>query len=199
MPNLYLANDKYNATLTAGYTVGDTTLYVNAVPTYVPTIVTVLKGEDDETTFTVTGKTSNSLTGVARLKGANVNIDNASPVTIVNNSEFINQFQSVGVEAWADASDGATITFDLTESKKQRVTLAGNRTLVVTGDTPGMAFIIRLKQDGTGSRTVTWWSGISWPDAVVPTLTTTAAKSDVFGFIQTGTNTYDGFIVGMNL
>lgn len=199
MSDLYLANDKYNATLQAGYTVGDTTLYVSAVPTNVPTIVTINKGESNETTFTVTGKTSNSLTGVARLKGANVNLDNSSPVTIVNNSEFINQFQSTGVEAWASATDGATITFDLTASKKQRVTIAGNRTLAVNGDTPGMAFITRIKQDATGSRTVTWWSGISWADGSAPTLTTTANKADTFGFIQTGTNTYDGFVVGQNI
>lgn len=199
MADLYKANDKYNATLTAGYTVGDTTLYVSAVPTNVPTLVTVNKGEVSETTFIVTNKTSNSLTGVSRLKGANVNLDNASPITCLNNEEFLNQYQSIGVEAWADASDGATITFDLSASKKQRVTLAGNRILALSGVTPGMAFLLRLKQDGTGSRTVTWFSGISWPDAIVPTLTTTAAKADVFGFVQTGTNTYDGFIVGQNL
>jgi hypothetical protein len=199
MAQLYYANDKYNATLSQGYTVGDTTLYVNTVPTNVPTIVVVKKGTSDETVFTVTGKTSNSLTGVARLKGANVNIDTNAPVTCLNNAEFINQFLSVGVEAWNDASDGATINLDLTLSKKQRVTLGGNRTLAISGDTPGMAFIVALKQDATGGRTVTWWNTIQWVDGTAPTLTTTANKADVFGFIQIATNQYYGFIVGQNL
>lgn len=91
---MYLANDKYNSNLSQSYTVGDTTLYVDGVPTNVPTIVTVNKGEDNETTFSVTGKTSNSLTGVVRLKGANVNLDNGLPITCLNNEEFINQYST---------------------------------------------------------------------------------------------------------
>lgn len=91
---IYKANDKYNANLTQGFTVGDTTLYVSAVPTNVPTIVVVNKGEDNEGVYTVTGKTSNSLTGVAWLKGANDNLDNNAPITCLNNEEFLNQYAS---------------------------------------------------------------------------------------------------------
>jgi len=100
---------------------------------------------------------------------------------------------------WVSASDGATVTFALASGKKQKVTLGGNRTLALSGVIAGDAFIIKLIQDGTGSRTVTWFAGISWADDTVPTLTTTAANWDVFGFIQTGTNTYDGFILGQGL
>jgi hypothetical protein len=88
----YLGNDKYNATLSQGYTIGDTTLYVSAVPTNVPTIITLSKGTANECTFTVTGKTTNSLTGVAYLKGASVNLPINTTVTIVNNTEYWNQY-----------------------------------------------------------------------------------------------------------
>jgi hypothetical protein len=97
------------------------------------------------------------------------------------------------------ATDGATVTFDLSQSRNWIVTLGGNRTLQVSNAIPGMVFMITLKQDGTGSRTVTWWSGISWVDGTVPILTTTPNKADTFGFICTGTNTYYGYIVGQNL
>jgi hypothetical protein len=97
------------------------------------------------------------------------------------------------------ATDGATVTFDLSQSRNWIVTLGGNRTLALSNVVTGMVFMITLKQDGTGSRTVTWWSGISWIDGTVPTLTTTANKADTFGFICTGTNTYYGYIVGQNL
>lgn len=90
----YLANDKYNANLNQGYTVGDTTLYVDAVPTNVPTIVVVNYSLTDETVFNVTGKTSNSLTGVSRRSGSNTNIANGATITCLNNSEFINQYQT---------------------------------------------------------------------------------------------------------
>jgi len=100
---------------------------------------------------------------------------------------------------FSTATDGATITFDLSQSRNWIVTLGGNRTLSLSNVVTGMVFMITLKQDATGSRTVTWWSGISWVDGTVPTLTTTPNKADTFGFICTGTNTYYGYIVGQNL
>lgn len=100
---------------------------------------------------------------------------------------------------WVTDDDGATVTFDLSEGNKHVVVLGGNRTLALSNVQSGHVFIIKLTQDGTGSRTVTWFSTISWPDGLGPTLTTTADKSDVFGFIQTGEDTYDGFIIGQNL
>lgn len=97
------------------------------------------------------------------------------------------------------ASDGATVTFALATSRLQNVALGGNRTLALSGAATGMVFILCLTQDGTGSRTVTWFSTIRWAGGSAPTLTTTASKRDVFGFICTGENTYDGFVVGQNL
>jgi len=87
---MYRSNDKYSALLTSGYTVGQNVLYVSAVPANVPTIIVAAKGTDNETVFAVTGKTTNSLTGVSRLKGANVNLDTNTPLTCLNNEEFIN-------------------------------------------------------------------------------------------------------------
>lgn len=96
-------------------------------------------------------------------------------------------------------TDGATITFDLSVANEHTVTLGGNRTLATSNDQNGQAFLIVLVQDGTGSRTVTWWSGILWPGGTVPTLTTTANKADVFSFIRTASGAYYGFVVGQNL
>ena len=62
---IYLANDKFFCVLTQGYNVGETVLYVNAVPDNVPTILVANKGTVDESVLTVTGKTSGTLIGVA--------------------------------------------------------------------------------------------------------------------------------------
>lgn len=97
------------------------------------------------------------------------------------------------------ASDGATVTFDLTNSLSQIVTLGGNRTLAVSNDSGNVIFDIQLKQDATGSRTVTWFSGITWAGGVAPTLTTTPNKRDWFGFRRTGSGAYEGVVVGANL
>lgn len=103
------------------------------------------------------------------------------------------------VGAYTSDSDGATITFDMTASNVHTVTLADNRILAVSNTSTGQPFVIRLVQDGTGGRTVTWFSTIKWPNGTAPTLSTTGSRVDVFGFITTGSNTYDGFIVGQNL
>jgi hypothetical protein len=95
-------------------------------------------------------------------------------------------------------TDGGTVTFDMNVSDKHTLTLGGNRTLAVSNDVTGQQFTVLLKQDGTGSRTVTWWSGIKWPNGVAPTLTTTADKEDVFTFLKMGSGDYRGFVAGQN-
>lgn len=206
--SLYLANDKYRGQLRSVwfYSPADTTISVTAVPENVPTIVTVGWETEYETTFTVAGKSGSSaadyaLTGVSVLKGAGLtqNLPENTPVNCLNNEEFFNQYlQTI---TWVDDTDGATITFDLSESSRHRVTLGGNRTLAISNPSEGQGFIVRLKQDATGSRTVTWFSGISWAYGVTPTLTTTANKADMFTFICTNasTPTFDGFVVGQDL
>lgn len=102
------------------------------------------------------------------------------------------------------ATDGATVTFDLRVSVKQKVTLAGNRTLALTSGSfyVGQMFAIKLTQDATGSRTVTWFSAIKWPGGTAPTLTTTAGKSDWFCFVCTdasGSPKFDCLGMSLNL
>ncbi len=96
-------------------------------------------------------------------------------------------------------TDGATITFNLRKSASHKVTLGGNRTLALVESHVGQPFSVKLTQDGTGSRTVTWWSGITWAGGSAPTLSTAASKSDWFGFIETATGAYDGFVIGQTL
>ena len=98
------------------------------------------------------------------------------------------------------ATDGATVTFDLAKGGIQRVTLGGNRVLALSNVSVGQCFVIDLIQDGTGSRTVTWFDTIKWQDGgTAPTLSTGAGKIDSFGFICTSVNNYQGYIVGQNL
>jgi hypothetical protein len=96
-------------------------------------------------------------------------------------------------------TDGATVTFDFGLTDKHLVTLGGNRTLAISGGFDGQTMLLILKQDATGSRTVTWWSSITWPGGAAPTLSTGAGKIDVFSFLRTATGAYLGFTVGLNL
>lgn len=93
-----------------------------------------------------------------------------------------------------------TSTLDLSATNVNHITMpAGNITIALSGQRTGQMFIIRILQDSVGSRTVTWFTTIKWAGGSPPTLTTTASKADTFGFEITGTNTYDGFVVGSNI
>jgi hypothetical protein len=62
---------------------------------------------------------------------------------------------------WIDVADGATMNFDLSEGVKKLKfltgALGGNRAFTLSNATEGMVFMIRVRQDATGSRTVTWF------------------------------------------
>ena len=84
-------------------------------------------------------------------------------------------------------TDGATINIDLRQGNVFEVVLGGcNRTLAAptaNQEPRGTKFILRVRQDATGSRTLTWDAAYRFPGGTSPTLTTTAAKTDYFGFI----------------
>lgn len=103
-----------------------------------------------------------------------------------------------GVKTKNTATDGATVTFDLSLSSVHDVTLGGNRTLALSNETVDQYFTLTIIQGG-GSNTVTWFSTIKWPGGVAPTLSTGAGKRDIFGFRVTSAGNYDGFIIGYNL
>ena len=95
-------------------------------------------------------------------------------------------------------ADGATVVIAPTgQQTRFTVTLAGNRTIDFQGHDAGRMFFVRVKQDATGSRTLTWDADVAWPGAVAPTLTATANRSDLFAFYDTGTK-YIGWTVGLN-
>lgn len=131
---------------------------------------------------------------------------NAVSGTIAPASTSTNSATELVTKSYIDsgyqtATDGATVTFDLGNGgyRKHKVTLGGARTLAISNGIVGQVFIIDLIQDGTGSRTVTWFSTIKWAGGTVPTLTTTANKIDSFGFIVTSAGNYQGYVIGQNL
>jgi len=88
-------------------------------------------------------------------------------------------------------TDGATVTWDVSLGAMGVLTLGGNRTMAApTNLRSGEAYALRVIQDATGSRTLTWNAVFKWPGGTAPTLTTTAAAIDILSFLSDGTNLY---------
>ena len=84
-------------------------------------------------------------------------------------------------------TDGSTIAWNVINSPVAKVTLAGNRTMAApsgTGPAAGQFISLLAIQDGTGGRTITWNAVYEFPSDTAPTLTTTAAKGDLFSFLS---------------
>ena len=80
----------------------------------------------------------------------------------------------------------SSITIDWNNGNVQSVVLTGNTTFNFTNGKDGGKYILIIKQDSTGGRTVTWPSSVRFPGGVTPTLSTGANKSDYIGFIYNG-------------
>ena len=94
------------------------------------------------------------------------------------------------------ANTSTAITVSLSNGTVQILTLTANATITMPTAGAGKSFIIFLRQDATGSRTVTW-STVNWAGGTAPTITSTASKQDIFSFFSDGTSWY-GVTVGQN-
>lgn len=82
-------------------------------------------------------------------------------------------------------TDGATINWDAdTNGQIVSVTLAGNRTLAApTNVLENACYVLRVTQDATGSRTLTWNAAYKFPGGTDVVLSTTASAVDIISFI----------------
>lgn len=92
-----------------------------------------------------------------------------------------------------NGNSGTTQTVTWGDGNKQKVTLTGDCTFTFSDPHGPCSIILKMVQDGTGSRTVTWPASVKWPDSTAPTLTTTAGATDLITFYFDGTNYHGNF------
>lgn len=119
-----------------------------------------------------------------------------SDTQTLTNKTLTNPVVTDYVETLFSTNTGTGITINLANGTVQQLTLTNSATLTMPTATAGKSFIVYLKQDGTGSRTVTW-STVKWSGGTTPTVTSTASKMDIYSFFSDGTNWY-GVAVGQN-
>jgi len=87
-------------------------------------------------------------------------------------------------------TDASTIAVDMSTFLNASVTLGGNRTLGNPSNTKnGQTGVIKIAQDGTGSRTLAYSSNWKFAGGTAPTLTTTASAVDLL-FYQVISSTF---------
>jgi len=125
--------------------------------------------------------------GMIQWTGANLQLCNSS------------SWANIGNSSRYALTDGATVAVDWNNGNIQSITLGGNRTFTFANGLDGARYTLIIKQDATGSRTITWPATVRWPGGTAPVLTTTANKTDYVGFIYNGVdNKYDGIAMAKN-
>jgi hypothetical protein len=98
-----------------------------------------------------------------------------------------------GQQTFAEATltDGANIAWALNTQQAAKVTLGGNRTLdAATNQVAGGVYVLRIIQDGSGGRTLSFNANYLFPNGTDPTLSTGIGDKDVLVCHSDGTNMF---------
>jgi hypothetical protein len=105
-------------------------------------------------------------------------------------------------KTYAPATGNQTVALDGALNNVHLVNCHANGsalTFTVANITNSQAFIVIIKQGASTASTITaWFNTVSWCGGTAPTLSTGLGKTDTFGFIRSGADTYTGYVVGQN-
>ena len=137
---------------------------------------------------------ANSIT-ISTLGTVNISVANITTANITSSLSVHGSasFANTNI-ASQTLSDGATITWDTSLGQIATITLGGARTLANATNLKVGTYILNVRQDGTGSRTLTWGRGYFFPGNIKPTLTTTAGARDIVTGVSDGTVLYCTYI-----
>lgn len=97
----------------------------------------------------------------------------------------------------------STTTLDTRLGNFWEISMGTNISTLTISNVPAAgkvyALILKIKQDNTGSRSITWPAAVKWPANVPPVLTSTANKYDIIVLWTTdGGTTWSGSVSSQN-
>ncbi len=88
-------------------------------------------------------------------------------------------------------TDAASIAWNMSTEQNAQVTITANRVMdAPTNLKAGGKYALRVVQDGTGGRTLTYNAVYKFDNSILPLLDTTAGASTILNFYSDGTNLY---------
>lgn len=90
-------------------------------------------------------------------------------------------------------NSSTAFTADWSVKPNQKITMTGNATATFSNPTAGASYVLKVVQDGTGSRLMTWPGTVKWAGGITPTLSTAASAIDIFSFYYDGTNYFGNY------
>ncbi len=130
-----------------------------------------------------------------------IDLNNGNQLKLISNREKLAVYSE---PTNAAGIGGATITVDCNKGQVHKVTLNQNVTSVVFSNvnpdtSQTTTVILKVSQDITGGRTITFPATIRWGGGTVPTITATANRHDRLVFISDdGGATWDGMVSGQD-
>ena len=117
------------------------------------------------------------------------NVDNVNDILDLYNSSgpyaTAGTYTKQQVFGMATLTDAASITWNLETQQTAQVTLTDNRALAnPTNKVAGATYVLIVKQDGSGSQTLSYGSEYKFPGGTAPTLSTGANDVDVLCFVS---------------
>jgi len=127
---------------------------------------------------------------IAPLEGMTLWINDENSIYSYDNFNWIMTGRAIAQQPGV-LTDAANISWNLIVAPYGVVTLGGNRTL----DNPvylqpGQHYVLIVKQDATGSRTLSYGANYKWVSGAAPVLSTAANAIDILTFMCDGTNMY---------
>jgi len=182
------------------------------IDTELNAIATAVATKTDNAAAAITGGTITGITdlavadggtGASNSSGARTNLglvictDVQAYDADTAKTDVVQSFTAAQRGAVSALTDGATITPDFAVANNFSVTLGGNRTLAnPTNLVAGQSGVIKITQDGTGSRTLAFGSYWDWANGTAPSLTTTASAVDILVYYVDSTTNITARLIG---